>query len=163
MFWQTKSLCTPLLWDINMACNGVLTPPAKVPPKSITLVLKYFNPPQSSNFLLPSDWKWLLLHFSHMATSNKHMLIFLIKCCHNWFLKKLKQYIKETCSYHHACLFYDLSFINTTQKRVAAKYEMQVALKKVYWKNNRVFQTFAILSLKKMFYQNLTDAFFKYL
>ena len=30
------------------------------------------KPPNRVNFLLPpSNWKWLLLHFSHMATSNK--------------------------------------------------------------------------------------------
>ena len=57
--------------------------------------------PQSSNFYLPHPHpptaKWLLLHFS-LATSNKHLftylkLLQLIKCCHNWLLKKLKQYI----------------------------------------------------------------------
>ena len=78
-----------------MACNGVLTPlPSKSnPPKSVTIppVLKFFTPPFSpilKLFTLPSDWKWLLLHFSHLATSNKHMFIFLkllelTKCCHN--------------------------------------------------------------------------------
>ena len=41
------------------------------------------------------------------------------------------------------------------------KHEMQVASKKVYWKSIRVFQTLcAILPLKKIFYQNLTNAFF---
>ena len=39
------------------------------------------------------------------------------------------------------------------------KHDMQVASKKVYWKNNWVFQTFANLR----FFQNLADAFFKYL
>ena len=39
----------------------------------------------------------------------------MIKCCHNWFLKKLKQYIEETCfSIFFMCD--DLPFINTTQK-----------------------------------------------
>ena len=61
---------------------------------------------------------------------QKHMFIFLklllavdlINAVGNWFLKKLKKYIKETRSYHHAFLFCvyvrddDLSFINTTQK-----------------------------------------------
>ena len=77
-----------------MECNGVLTPPSKSPSPPSNL-----EPPESSKFLLPySDWKSLLLHFSHM-------FIFLIKCCHNWFLKKLKHYIKETRSYHHTFLF----------------------------------------------------------
>ena len=103
-------------------------PPLKLignPPPVLTFfnasspaVLKLFT-------LLPSsDWKSLLLHFSHMATSNKHLFIFLkplklIRCCHNWFLKKLKQYIKETRFYHHTFLFFmsdGLSFINTKQK-----------------------------------------------
>ena len=61
-------------------------------------LLKLFTP--------PSDPEWRLLHFSHMATSNKHIFTFLkllqlIKCCHNWFLKKLKQYTKETRFHHH--------------------------------------------------------------
>ena len=164
-----------------MACNGVLTP---LPP-----LKKIGNPPtQSSNFLLPySDWKWLLLHFSQMATSNKHMFIFLIKCCHNWFLKKLQQYLKETRSYHYAFLFFvcdDLSFINTMQKtfkpskkkmfkclgwmrkifttgniswRTAAE---NVSSKKVYLKNNSVPNTCLTLPLKKIFCQSLTDAFY---
>ena len=38
---------------------------------------------------------------------------------------------------------------------------MQVASKKVYWKNNSAPNTCAILSLKKIFYQNLTDTFFQ--
>ena len=79
------------------------------------------------------------------------------------------QYIKETCSYHHTFFFFmcdDLSFITTTQKTLKPsknlliprmdekkmsypgisaegyqqKHKMQVASKKVYWKNNRVFQ-----------------------
>ena len=86
------------IWEL-MACNEVLIPPppAKVPP----------SPSSSIFLLLPSNWKWLLLDFSHIATSNKHMFTFLkllqvIKCRHNWFLKKLKHYIKETRFYHHA-------------------------------------------------------------
>ena len=82
------------------------------PSKSTPLVLKIFNPHPSPQILTspPSDWKWLLLHFSHMATSNKHMFTFLkllqlIKYHHNWFLKKLKQYIKEIHFYHHFSIF----------------------------------------------------------
>ena len=81
----------------------------------------------------PSDWKWLVLHFLNMATSNKHMFKFLkllqlIKCCHNWSLKKLKQYIKETL--FTIILFYffmcdDLSFINTTQKTLKKSFNSQ--------------------------------------
>ena len=61
---------------------------------------------------------------------QKHMFIFLklllavdwLNAVGNWFLKKLKKYIKEASSYHHAFLFCvyvcddELSFINTTQK-----------------------------------------------
>ena len=62
--------------------------------------------------------------FLHMAASNKHIFTFLkllqlSKCCHSFFLKKLKQYIKETRFYHHTFQFFmcdDLSFVNTTQK-----------------------------------------------
>ena len=66
----------------SMTCNGsTYAPPVKVvtpypaPPPQVlkflipTLVLKRFTP--------PSNWKWLFLHFLHMATSNKHMFIFL--------------------------------------------------------------------------------------
>ena len=48
--------------------------------------------------------------FLHMAASNKYIFTFLkllqlSKCCHNFFLKKLKQYIKETRFYHHTFKF----------------------------------------------------------
>ena len=84
------------------------------PPKSvIPKVLKFFNHPSSLQtfFSSPYNWKWLLLHFSHMATSNKYIFTFLkllqlIKCHHSWFVKKLKQYIKETHFYHHTFLFF---------------------------------------------------------
>ena len=123
----------------------------------------------------PSDWKWLLLHFSNMDTSDKHMFTFLnllqlIKCCHNWSLKKLKQYIKETLFTIILFNFFmcdDLSFINTTQNalkpskkmfqflgwmrknfipwnfqwRLSAEAWDASCFKKVKWKNNRVFQT----------------------
>ena len=42
------------------------------------------------------------------------------------------------------------------------KHEMQVASKKSYWKTS-VPNICNILPLKKIFFQNLTDAFFKYL
>ena len=120
---------------VFMACSGVLTLHNKCkPPKSVSPypVLKVFNPPpvlKLFTFLLPPppcNRKWLLLHFSHMASSKKHMFIFLkllqlIKYCHNWFLKKVKQYIRETCFYHHTFVFFmcdDLSFIITTQKNL---------------------------------------------
>ena len=58
--------------------------PAKLPPPNQKpLSPKIFQPPSVLEFLTaprppdpPSDWKWLHLHFSHMATSNKHMFIF---------------------------------------------------------------------------------------
>ena len=68
-----KTLCNaPILQTLPyselMACNGVLTPhPSNPPPPSP----QTFYPPS------PSDWKCQLLHFSHMATFNKHMFIFL--------------------------------------------------------------------------------------
>ena len=81
----------------------------------------------------------------------------------------------------------DLSFIDTTQQTlkpakkkrfnfqdgwektsypgISAKaywreHEMQVASKKVYWKNKWMLQHIAV---EKDIFQNLTDAFFKYL
>ena len=65
-------------WVQPMTCGGT-NPPAKVAaPKLVTApVLKFFNPPSPQTFYFtPSDWKWLFLHFSHMATSNKHMFTF---------------------------------------------------------------------------------------
>ena len=111
------------------------SPSKSTPPHPLKLignpppVLTFFNAPSPAVLklftLLPSsDWKSLLLHFLHMATSNKHLFIFLkplklIRCCHNWFLEKLKQYIKETRFYRHTFPFFmsdGLSFINTMQK-----------------------------------------------
>ena len=96
------------------------------PSKSTPLVLKILNPYPSPQILTlpPSDWKWLLLHFSHMATSNKHMFTFLkllqlIKYHHNWFLKKLKQYIKETRFYHHFSIF---SHVMTSRSLTLCKF-----------------------------------------
>ena len=83
----------------------------------------------------------------------------------------------------------DLSFITTTQKTLKPsknlliprmdekkmsypgisaegyqqKHKMQVASKKGYWKNNRVFQALVTYCHWKIFSQNLADAFFKYL
>ena len=108
-----------------MAYNGVLTsPPPPPPPPGTNIFYCPSSPPVLKHFTPPSDWKWLLLHFSLMATSNKHMFTFLkllqlIKCRHSWFLKMLKQYIKDTRFHHHTFLFFmcdDLSFINTIQK-----------------------------------------------
>ena len=103
----------------------------------------------------------------------------------------MKQYIKETRSYHHAFLFFmcdDLSFINTTQKtlkpskkmfqcpgwmrknfipgnfswRVAAEtWDASCFKKGLLEKQQSVPNTCAILPLKKIFYQNLTDTFFQ--
>ena len=84
----------------TMACNGVLT-----------LSPCLFREKVPSNLLLPpptvNSCFW---NFWHMAASNKYMFTFLkllqlIKCCHNWFLKKLKQCVKETHFYHHTFLF----------------------------------------------------------
>ena len=47
------------------------------------------------------------------------MFIFLIKCCHNWFLKKLKNILKKdvlTIMIFYFFMCDDLSFISTTQK-----------------------------------------------
>ena len=47
------------------------------------------------------------------------MSIFLIKCCHNWFLKKLKNTLKKHVLTIMILYFFmcdDLSFISTTQK-----------------------------------------------
>ena len=77
----------------------------------------FYSPPPTGN-----GWFCISLFFTQ-ATSNKHMFSFLkllqlfnnyylttiittIKCCHNGFLKKLKQYIKETRFYHHTFLFF---------------------------------------------------------
>ena len=103
------------------------------PPKSvIPKVLKFFNHPPSLQtfFSSPYNWKWLLLHFSHMATSNKYIFTFLkllqlIKCHHSWFVKKLKQYIKETHFYHHTFLFF---------------YGRWLAFHEYYGKNFKTFQ-----------------------
>ena len=146
----------------------------------------------------PSDWKWLLLHFSNMDTSDKHMFTFLnllqlIKCCHNWSLKKLKQYIKETLFTIILFNFFmcdDLSFINTTQNALkpskkmfqfpgwmrknfipwnfswmvsAEKWDASCFKKGLLEKQQSVPNTCNISLLKKIFFQNLTDAFFKYL
>ena len=51
-------------YAINLKCLLYLTPPS-LPPTS------------SQTFYSPSNWKWLLLHFSHMAISIEHMFIFL--------------------------------------------------------------------------------------
>ena len=54
-------------------------------------------------------------------------LLLLSKCRHNWFLKKLKQCIKETRFYHHTFLFFkcdDLSFIKATQKTLKSSKKM---------------------------------------
>ena len=91
--WSWVNL-KPACMSECMACNGVLTPQQKQPPKSVVTpppspkIFNYPPPPpptpQPSNFLLPpSNWKWLLLHFSHMATSNKQILIFL-ELLYNW-------------------------------------------------------------------------------
>ena len=72
-----------------------------VSPYLVTLppVLKFLTPPPVLNSsTTPVDWKWLLLHFFHtwllstslLSTSTFLKLLPLIKCCHNWFLKKLK-------------------------------------------------------------------------
>ena len=128
-----------------------------------------------------------------MVTSNKHMFIFLkllqlIKCCHNSFLRKLKEYIKETHSYT-ILMCDDLSFINTTQKTL--KPSKNVSMPRMDKKNLHT-QEFQLKGscknmrckllqkrfigkttecskhlrqspLKKIFYQNLTDAIFKYI
>ena len=47
-------------------------------------------------------------------------------------------------------------------KHEMQKHEMQVASKKVYWKQS-VPNSCNILPLKNIFFQNLEDAFFKYL
>ena len=90
------------------------------PPKSSRhqpLVLKLFTPhPQLemagsvflyfSHRLLPTS---TCSHFWSYYNFNDYYLttiITTIKCCHNWFLKKLKQYIKETRFYHHTFLFF---------------------------------------------------------
>ena len=68
---------------VSMAFNGILTPlPSKSTPPQIgnppSSKIFYPPPPQSSNvWLPPSYWKWPLLHFTHIATSSKHMFIFL--------------------------------------------------------------------------------------
>ena len=57
-----------------MTCNGVLTPPSKSnAPQFVTPpLLKLFNSPVVKLFTPPpSDWKWLFLHFTHMATSKQ--------------------------------------------------------------------------------------------
>ena len=60
-----------------MACNGVLTPPAKVTPPQIGKPLD-LTPPEYSKFLLPPlRIEMATSAFTHMATSNKHMFIFL--------------------------------------------------------------------------------------
>ena len=70
-----------------------------------------FKPPSPQTFYSPhstgNGWPCI---FAHIATSNKHMFTFLkllqlIKYHHNWFLKKLKQYIKEIRFYHHFSIF----------------------------------------------------------
>ena len=43
------------------------------------------------------------------------------------------------------------------------KHKMEVTSKKVYWENNRVFQTLAPYWHYKRYFIRLTDAFFKYL
>ena len=128
--------------------------------------------------------------FSHMATSNKYKLIFLkllwlIKSCHNWFLKKLKQHMKKTRSYHHTFLFFlceNLSFINTMQKNIktfqkmfqflrwmrknfiprnfswrvlAETWDASCFQKGLLEKQQSVPNTCDILSLKEIFFQNL--------
>ena len=120
-------------------------------------------------------------------------LLQLIKCRHNWFLKKWKQYIKETRFYHHNFLFFmcdDLSFINTTQKTLkpskkifqfpgwmrknfipwnfswmvsAEKWDASCFKKGLLEKQQSVPNTCDISPLKKIFIQNSSDAFFKYL
>ena len=72
------------IYSLSMPCNGVPTdlPPAKIPPQigNLPPVLKFLNPPlvlKISTPPPPSNCKRLLLHFSNMATSNKHMFIFL--------------------------------------------------------------------------------------
>ena len=104
---------------------------------------------------------------------------------------KLKQYIKETHLYHHTFVFFmcnDLSFINTTKKfwnppknkklnsqdgwektsyqgisreGYRQKHEMQVASKKVYWKNNRVLQTPAMYCHWKDIFSQLNRCIFQ--
>ena len=132
------------------------------------LVLKLFTPRHLQLEITASAF------FTHGYFQRKYMFTFLkllqlIKCCHNWFLKKLKQSLKKhVFTIIYTFLFFmcdDLSFINTTQKTLKPskkmkgweknsfpgilgegyqqKHEMQVASKKVYWKSNRVFQTLA--------------------
>ena len=140
-------------------------PPPPPPPsaKVIPPVLIFFNPSPSPQIFYspPSDRKWLLLHFSHMATSNKHMFIFLkllqlIKCCHNWFLKKLKQYIKETRFYHHTFVFFmcdDLPFINATQKTLKTSKKMFQFLE--WMRKNFIFSS--ILHIQISLLQNFSS------
>ena len=114
-------------------------------------------------------------------------LLLLSKCRHNWFLKKLKQCIKETRFYHHTFLFFkcdDLSFINTTQKTLKSSkkmFQFPGWMKKNFkpwnfswrvsaetwdascFKNGLMEKQQCSKTLKEIFFQNLTDAFFKYL
>ena len=56
------------------------------------------------------------------------------------------------------------SYTGISAEGYQRKHEMQVASKKINWKNNKsVPKTCDILPLKNIFFQNLTDAFFKYL
>ena len=166
------------------------------PPKnSNPTVLKIFNPPPPSPQTFYSPL-WLEMtasaFFTHGYFQHTHvhiseayfywsLLLLLIKCCHNWFLKKLEQYIKETRSYHYPFLFFicdDLSFVNITKKslkpskkmsqcpgrmrkksisgnfswRVAAEtWDASCFKKGLLEKQQSVPNTCAMLSLKKMF------------
>ena len=94
------------------------------------------------------------LHFSHMATSKSTFSYFwsyyncwLIKCRHNWFLKKLKKYIKETTflpswgSIFCVCGD-DLSLINTMQKTLKLSIKI-VSIPKMNERKNFIPRNFS--------------------
>ena len=116
-----------------------------------------------------------------MATSNKHMftflkLLWLTKCHHNWFLKKLKFTI---ILFYFLCVMTCLSLTlckkcfnsqngweKTSYPGISAegyqqKHEMKVASKNIYWKNNSVPNTCNISPLKTIFFSELSRCIFQ--
>ena len=83
----------------------------------------------------------------------------MIKCCHNWFLKKLKQYINEK-HFNHLNFFLcnNLYFTNIRQQT------KNLFLKKMFqFPEWSVPNTRDITRLKEIFFQDLADAFLKIL